>query len=297
MGGFTGATGPPSQTGFGDGGGGSSGILQPATAPQQSSLSGMANFGSNNYSRTSSLFSGMQSGSGGFTPPSQANQPMMMSSSSGAGSGSGGTSLFGGMQVNNMQANQGGGVGGGMLQPLAPMQQQPTSTQSIGSASTGWSPNINKRQHQMNSAYSASQPQSQPAGGGWSSNIAGGSSMVGSGTAGGGGWSQNIAQGGSGMGMQRMPTGMGHSQMQSGMGIGQGSFGGGGATWSTNITGGGRNTGYPGASAPPTAAGLMMGGMGQPLVSQSLQPQQQQQQTSSKPAPGANPFADLSFLG
>ena len=67
---------------------------------------------------------------------------------------------------------------------------------------------------------------------GWSSNVAGGSSMS-SGSAGtaGSGWSQNIA----GMGMQQMQTGMVPNQVQDGMGMGQGGMGGGGAMWSSNM--------------------------------------------------------------
>jgi hypothetical protein len=189
-----------------------------------------------------------------------------------------------------------GGGGGGLLQPLAPTQQQqpqpqPSSGQPIGNASTGWSSNIGSQSSgSSQTLYGGGvQSQSQSARG-WSSNIA----NMSSGSTGMAGSGQNIG----GMGMQPMQTGMGATQMQGGMGMGQGGMGG-GATWSTNIlSGGSANTGVAfqsGSNLAPTAAGLMMGGTGQPLMPQAQQ-QPQQTAAANKPAPGANPFADLSFL-
>ena len=314
---LTGGTGQTNQTGFGGGGG--SGILQPTKPQSGPSMMGISDNRSS-MSTSGALFSGMQTGGTGgssFNPQMQGNRSMLNPSSGGSGtmSGAGNTSgLFSGMQMNsNMQQQQqqqqfsnqslqvgmggSGGGGGGLLQPLVPTQQQqqqpqPSSGQPIGNASTGWSSNINTQGPLSQASYGGGlQSQSQSATG-WSSNIAGSSSMS-SGSTGtaGSGWSQNIG----GMGMQPMQTGMGPTQMQGGMGMGQSSMGG-GATWSTTTSGGGANTGVAfqgGSTLPPTAANLMMGGTGQPLMPQT---QQQQQTAANRPAPGANPFADLSFL-
>ena len=283
MGLFTGGTGQTSQTG----------LLQPMMATQ-SNFSGMSSLGNESSNRntapSNSLFSGMQTGGGGFNPPSQVKRSTPSSGMNGS------SGLFTGMQVNSSQpagpsmSGAGGIGGGGILQPLVPTQQQPSNAQSIGS---GWSSNINTQPagSQMNSSmYGGAQPQNQAIGG-WSSNVAGNTNNSLNPGGGGGGWSQNIGGGSAGMGMQQV--GMGHTPMQSGMGMGQSTYNS-GASWSTNIAGGSGNTGFSGSSAPPTAVGLMMGGMGQPLVPQTIQPSQQQ--TANKPAPGANPFADLNFL-
>ena len=306
---FTGRTGQTSQTGFGGSSGGSlGGILQPTNQmPQQSGLTGVSGLGSSDYrsstlATSGSLFSGMQvgggGGGGGYTPPSQVKRSMINSSSGGGGSGSSSGGIFSGMQQpvsSSNQPMQGGSGGGGLLQPLVPMQQQTGATRNVGNASAGWSSNIDTQLHQVNTLYGSAQPQSQATGAGWSSNIAGSSSMSSRPTAAGSEWSQNVAPGVNGMGIQPMQAGMGHPSMQSGVGMGQGNIGGVGATWSSNIAGGNTNMGYHGASVSPTATGPLMSGIGQPLVPQSLQPQQQFQ-TANKPAPGANPFADLNFL-
>ena len=300
-----GGAGQTSQTGFS---GGESGILQPNKA--QSGLTGPSMMESRNLASTvNSLFSGMQTGgygaSAGVTPQAQINRSMLTSSTGGNGSiGRGGgdnSGLFSGMQMNNTQHQQSlnqslQGSSGGMLKPLVPTQQTNSHQQPIGNASTGWSSNISTQRLLNPTPYVGSgvQSQSQIATG-WSSDIAlGGSSLsLGSATTG-SGWSQNL----SGMGMQPIQTGMGYNQIQGGIGMGHSDMGGGG-TWSSSIAGGGgANSGvaFHGGSSVPAAASLMMGGTSRPLLPIQQQQQPHQQPSTNQLAPGANPFADLSFL-
>lgn len=155
----------------------------------------------------------------------------------------------------------------GIGEPLMPTQAQGAS---FGNAQTSWSPNIANVQTQGTLPGSEMQNATR-----WSSNIAGSSQMPSI-----SGWSSNIAGSGSGMGQGQM-------QFQgSGTGMGMG-------------------MGLQMTQTQPTAATVLMGG-GQPLMPQNIsavqqpQPYQQAQlagsQFSSRPAPGANPFADLSFL-
>ena len=152
--------------------------------------------------------------------------------------------------------------------PLIPTQAQQQDNVTAG---MGWSSNIQGQSpHSMNvqgsldpHGQSTALPQNLM---GWSSNIAARPQPQAASSA--TGWSQNI-------GMSQ-PQGPG-----TGMGMG----------WTGGMQGVG---GGQSVIGQPSAASVMMGS-GQPLVPQNTssvarQPPQQQ------PAPGANPFADLSFL-
>ena len=190
--------------------------------------------------------------------------------------------------------------------------------------------------HTPPTAWSSTQPQlsGSHAGAGWSSNIAGQGTQGGTGMGlmqnPGTNWSSSI-QTGQGLSNQQHGSlnaaGQGMATPQQ---LGPSVVGGGGGGWSATPQGGGAYSGSGGLGAtyPPTAGSLMMGNGGQTgMVQQNvslLQPQQagvqypgskgqqtgmvpqnvpmlQPQQAGvqypgSKPAPGDNPFADLSFL-
>ena len=229
---------------------------------------------------TATLFSGMQGSSpiSSHTQPSQSGilQPTrndMFDSTHGTSNtgythqSQGTGSLFGGMQINSSPSGM--ATGGVNQQPLVP-SPAPSKSSSL----TGWSSsvvgsgslqNTNSLGYNNNAQSVTNTPSSVQ---GWSSNIA---------PTGGTGWSQGM---GSGLGQQQnYGTGPGMGQPQySGMESGQQQYAG--MNWSSNV--------HPGGQGTPTVT--VMGQNTQPLQPQS-------RNTTNKPAPGANPFADLSFLG
>ena len=214
----------------------------------------------------------------------------------------------------------------GMAQTLIPTPAQHGSGGSLGNAGSGWSSNIQTQSPQsgLNTQPQAAHMHSQnPTD--WSSGMAAnsrGSQLSGSNI--GAGWSSNIpgqgTQGGVGMRQMQNPSTNWSSGIQTGQGVNNqqhgsfsaaaqgmapqqlsGSSAGGMGGWPDNIQGGGSYSGGLQATNPPMAANLMMGGGQQtgmvPQNTSMLQPQQASVQfPGSKPAPGANPFADLSFL-
>lgn len=273
-------------SGRGGGGGGGSGLSSSqsstgwsSTIHQQQSSQQMSTGGG-------SLYSGMQLGGASSTSPQQPARTQT-------------TSMFAGMDMNSSAANpykqpsplsQRNVPQGGLMSSATPTQGHMTGLTNQAPVQGSMSSPLIPAPAPQNSGVAT-----QSSGLGWSSGIGGGSSGTQHGAVGSGqqmGWSSNISgsvQSGN-WSTQNQSISGGTSQRGMGWSSGAELFGG-----QSNPT-------------PPTAAGLMMGGgpgggggLGQPLVPQSGsysapvgQPAQQPQ--APRPAPGDNPFADLSFL-
>lgn len=250
-------------------------------------MTGQAGLQPKGGSSTASLFSGMQTSSTSRT------QPPLQPTSAG---------MFAGMQVSQAQPSSSGTFNRQSVPPSFQAHQQPLQPQPVmgplgGGGGGGGGSDLLGTQSGLPQPLLPTQVQ-------------GGNGR---------GWGQGGGQVGQQQELQsRMgwsPAIGGSSQVSGGMGGGLGGGLGTGSGWSSNIAGrgdagtfGGGNQVY--GSGQPTAAGLLMegGSMLTPMaggtVPQAMsagayyqQPSQQSQSYSSaQPAPGDNPFADLTFL-
>ena len=244
-----------------------------------------------------------QTGSTGLTAGLTGSQNLTATQTGSTTSG-----LFSGMQLGSSlaPANQ-------TTAPMAPMagslvqrHESPTSTlqnQQLLSNTSSWQPNLTNQRAQTSLAppLIPTQPQQQDSintGMGWSStiqgqnphstNIQGSFETHGQSTQSLMGWSSNIAvrpQPQAASSATGWSQNIGTTQPQgSGTGMGTGWTGG------MQAVGGSQPV-----VGQPTAASVMMG-VGQPLVPQNTSSVARQPSPQQHPAPGANPFADLSFL-
>ena len=211
--------------------------------------------------------------------------------------------LFSGMQLGSSlaPANQTTAPMAPMAGSLVQQHKSPTSTlqnQQLLSNTSSWQPNLTNQRAQTSLAppLIPTQPQQQDSintGMGWSNtiqgqnphstNIQGSFETHGQSTQSLMGWSSNIVarpQPQAASSATGWSQNIGTTQPQgSGTGMGMG--------W----TGGMQGIG----GSQPTAASVMIG-VGQPLVPQNTSSVARQPSPQQHPAPGANPFADLSFL-
>ena len=305
----------------------SSNIMVPSSATGQTGLTGLGSLNSSQMaSGSGGLFSGMQVSpvpgqsqlnsipmqppSGSF--PMQQQQQQLQPS--------GGSFMTPAPYQGHMPAptnqNAYGGMGTGQI--LVPTPAQQGMGGSLGNVGSEWASSdiqmLSPQTGLNTQPQTAHTPSQNPTA--WSSGIAAQPQLSGSNA--GTGWSSNIAaqgaQGGTGMRQMQNPSANWSSSIQTGQGLIRGSataqgvatpqqqlgpsVGGG---WSATVQGGGAYSGGLGATNLPTAGSLMMGNGQQtgmaPQNTSLLQPQQTGvQYPGSKPTPGANPFADLSFL-
>ncbi len=273
----------------------SSGILEPTSSAGLTGQAGMQRKGSPSGG---GVFNGMQ-----MTSSSHHQTPLQPAT----------VGMFAGMQVSPPQSSYSGNVLGQPSPLTFQTQQQPLQPQSLAPSLAGATREVGPTSGLHGGLSQPLVPTPGQGGGGstgWSMASQSGGGMTVTGQQhqmqGPMGWSSNIARSSQQVGV--MGGGLDGS---SGLGLGAGN------SWSSNVAGRGGDGGgtmhqASGMGGQPTAVGLMMGGGSllapmvvgatpqNPQAAYSQQPSQYQlgrpQHPSSQPAPGDNPFADLSFL-